>query len=103
MLDAENAGRFLSGVRVAEAGRIADRRGRVWHTAHALLGTAHTKAGELIPGRLLSPLEIAQSQTQQAWKPGKQLERPRRLAQQIQEKVNHEYETNPQYRHHRPR
>jgi tRNA pseudouridine55 synthase len=24
----------------------------------ALLGTAHVKAGELIPGRLLSPLEI---------------------------------------------
>ncbi|MEY4121572.1 MAG: tRNA pseudouridine synthase, partial [Pseudomonadota bacterium] len=26
----------------------------------ALLGSAHVKAGELIPGRLLSPLEIQQ-------------------------------------------
>ena len=26
----------------------------------ALLGTAHSKAGELIPNRLLSPLEIQQ-------------------------------------------
>jgi len=54
----EDAGRFLSGVR---------RRGS-WpdckHTAvygqapRALLGTAHVTAGELIPGRLLSPIEI---------------------------------------------
>ena len=60
LLDDENAGRFLSGVR---------RRGN-WHdSAHvavfgarprALLGTAHVKAGELIPGRLLSPPEIQQ-------------------------------------------
>lgn len=59
-LDSENAGRFLSGLR---------RRGR-WHDTaraavygerpHALLGTAHVKAGELIPGRLLSPVEIQQ-------------------------------------------
>ena len=27
---------------------------------HTLLGTAHVKAGELIPGRLLSPIEIQQ-------------------------------------------
>jgi tRNA pseudouridine55 synthase len=39
----------------------------VYGTApNALLGTAHVRAGELIPGRLLSPLEIAQSQIQQA-------------------------------------
>ena len=59
-LDADNAGRFLSGLR---------RRGpwpdmaqvRVYgHTPTALLGTAHTVAGELIPDRLLSPLEIQQ-------------------------------------------
>lgn len=59
-LDSENAGRFLSGLR---------RRGR-WYDServavygdhpHALLGTAHVKAGELIPGRLLSPIEIQQ-------------------------------------------
>ncbi|MDO8284409.1 MAG: tRNA pseudouridine(55) synthase TruB [Rhodoferax sp.] len=65
-LDSENAGRFLSGVRRRgswpDQGMVA-----VYGTQpHALLGTAHTTAGELIPGRLLSPLEIAQSQTQQA-------------------------------------
>ncbi len=66
-LDTENAGRFLSGVR--RRGKWPDEEHvAVYGTApHALLGTAHTRAGELIPGRLLSPLEIAQSQTQQAW------------------------------------
>jgi tRNA pseudouridine55 synthase len=59
-LGADDSGRFLSGVR---------RRG-VWpdnpqvavfgSTPHALLGSAHVKAGELIPGRLLSPIEIQQ-------------------------------------------
>jgi tRNA pseudouridine55 synthase len=65
-LDAENAGRFLSGMR---------RRGE-WSDAEkvaaygpgtstqpgegCLLGTAHVKAGELIPVRLLSPPEIEQ-------------------------------------------
>lgn len=67
-LDAENAGRFLSGMR--RRGNWPDREDvAVYATQpHALLGTANTRAGELIPGRLLSPLEIAQSQTQQAWK-----------------------------------
>jgi tRNA pseudouridine55 synthase len=60
VLDADNAGRFLSGVR---------RRGHWPDTAHAavfgerpeaLLGTAHVAAGELIPNRLLSPIEIQQ-------------------------------------------
>lgn len=59
-LDADHAGRFLSGLR---------RRGgwpdmphvRVYGDApHTLLGTAHTQAGELIPTRLLSPLDIQQ-------------------------------------------
>ena len=59
-LDADNAGRFLSGLR---------RRGnwpdiphvRVYgEQPHSLLGTAHTVAGELIPTRLLSPLDIQQ-------------------------------------------
>ncbi|MEK9804256.1 MAG: tRNA pseudouridine(55) synthase TruB, partial [Curvibacter sp.] len=59
-LEGDHAGRFLSGLR---------RRGR-WHDAprvavygdrpRTLLGTAHIKAGELIPGRLLSPIEIQQ-------------------------------------------
>ncbi len=66
ILDRENAGRFLSGVR---------RRG-TWQDdeeisvygpsegcgpeQQVLLGTAHVKAGELIPGRLLSPIEVQQ-------------------------------------------
>ncbi len=65
-LDEENAARFLSGVR---------RRGN-WpnqsqvvvfgpapndhHASTTLLGSAHTAGGELIPGRLLSPIEIQQ-------------------------------------------
>lgn len=59
-LAADDAGRFLSGVR---------RRGAWPDTLHAavfgtepraLLGTAHVTAGELIPGRLLAPTEIQQ-------------------------------------------
>ncbi|MDP3835706.1 MAG: tRNA pseudouridine(55) synthase TruB [Hydrogenophaga sp.] len=69
-LDADHAGRFLSGLR---------RRGDWADSAHVavfgpapagahdpstsppvLLGSAHTTAGELIPGRLLSPIEIQQ-------------------------------------------
>ena len=59
-LDTDNAGRFLSGLR--RRGDWPDRE----HVAvygsqpRALLGTAHTRAGELIPGRLLSPPEVAQ-------------------------------------------
>lgn len=69
-LDADNAGRFLSGLRrrgqpgqwgadaplvqvygpAADAGRGGD--------APAFLGSAHITAGELIPQRLLSPIEI---------------------------------------------
>jgi tRNA pseudouridine55 synthase len=65
-LDSENTVRFLSGVR--RRGNWADEKQVAVYSIepHALLGTAHTEAGELIPGRLLSPLEIAQSQTQQA-------------------------------------
>ena len=65
-LDSDNTARFLSGVR--RRGNWPDEKQvAVYSTEpHALLGTAHTQAGELIPGRLLSPLEIAQSQTQQA-------------------------------------
>jgi tRNA pseudouridine55 synthase len=66
-LDSENAGRFLSGMR-RRGNWPDDEMVAVYGTSpRALLGTAQVKAGELIPGRLLSPLEIAQSQTQQAW------------------------------------
>jgi len=60
-LDSDNAGRFLSGLR---------RRGDWPDCAQlavygpepdaALLGSAHSVAGELIPTRLLSPVEVSQ-------------------------------------------
>ena len=59
-LGTEDAARFLSGLR---------RRGDWADAAHvavfgaepeAFLGTAHVTAGELIPGRLLNPIEIQQ-------------------------------------------
>jgi tRNA pseudouridine55 synthase len=65
-LDADEAGRFLTGLR---------RRGpwpnaelvAVWgDQPRALLGSAHIQAGELIPTRLLSPLEIEQTLVQSA-------------------------------------
>jgi tRNA pseudouridine55 synthase len=68
-LDEENAARFLSGVRrrgewpnnlqVAVFGPVpcAEKHGVDTTT---LLGSAHTAGGELIPGRLLSPIEIQQ-------------------------------------------
>ena len=69
-LDADNAGRFLSGVRrrgiwddcaqVAVYGPALN--GTAEKNGSALLGSGHIMAGELIPGRLLSPVEIAQSQ-----------------------------------------
>jgi len=54
------AGRFLSGLR--RRGSWPDHpHVRVYgQQPHALLGTGHVKAGELIPSRLLSPLEIEQ-------------------------------------------
>ncbi len=59
-LDAENAGRFLSGVRRRGAWTDEERVAVYAETPRALLGTAHVSAGELIPGRLLSPIEIEQ-------------------------------------------
>jgi tRNA pseudouridine55 synthase len=65
-LDEENAGRFLSGLRrrgdwadnehVAVYGPSPNRE----RSDLTLLGTAHIKGGELIPGRLLSPVEVTQ-------------------------------------------
>jgi len=59
-LDVENTGRFLNGVRRRgdwpDEGKVAV----YGENPYALLGTAHVQAGELIPGRLLSPLEIEQ-------------------------------------------
>jgi tRNA pseudouridine55 synthase len=70
MLDSDNAGRFLSGLR--RRTELPDNE----HVAvygpamgsglatQALLGSAHIKAGELIPTRLLSPIEVSQTLTQ---------------------------------------
>ncbi len=59
-LGAEDAARFLSGLRRrgswADAGEVAVFGAE----PAAFLGTAHVTAGELIPGRLLNPIEIQQ-------------------------------------------
>jgi len=62
-LGTEDAGRFLTGLR--RRGDWADAAAVAVFGSQpaALLGTAHAKAGELIPGRLLSPIEIQQIQT----------------------------------------
>ncbi|MBC7602245.1 MAG: tRNA pseudouridine(55) synthase TruB [Ramlibacter sp.] len=70
-LDADNAGRFLSGLRrrgdwqdnehVAVYGEPPSQPSPTGGRSKSpLLGTAHIKGGELIPGRLLSPPEVAQ-------------------------------------------
>ena len=59
-LDSENAGRFLSGVRRRGTWPDDERVAVYGAQPHALLGSAHVKGGELIPGRLLSPIEIEQ-------------------------------------------
>lgn len=67
-LDAENAGRFLSGVRRRGSWGDSERiavfgpipQGEQPCPSAVLLGSAHARAGELIPGRLLSPIEIQQ-------------------------------------------
>lgn len=70
-LDADHAGRFLSGLRRrgdwADSARVAVFGPAPTTAIHdpstatpVLLGSAHTTAGELIPGRLLSPIEIQQ-------------------------------------------
>ena len=60
VLDADEAGRFLSGMRRRGAWPDADLVRVFGERPRALLGTAHVRAGELIPTRLLSPLEIQQ-------------------------------------------
>ena len=59
-LEPAEAGRFLSGLR--RRGPWADQpRVRVYgRSPRALLGAGHVHAGELIPDRLLSPIEIEQ-------------------------------------------
>jgi tRNA pseudouridine55 synthase len=59
-LGTEDAGRFLSGLRRRGGWRDAEQIAVFGEAPRALLGTAHVQAGELIPSRLLSPLEIQQ-------------------------------------------
>jgi tRNA pseudouridine55 synthase len=59
-LGTEDAGRFLSGLRRRGAWADAEQAAVFGEAPPALLGTAHVKAGELIPSRLLSPIEIKQ-------------------------------------------
>ncbi|MCU0956652.1 MAG: tRNA pseudouridine(55) synthase TruB [Hydrogenophaga sp.] len=66
VLDAGESTRFLSGVRrrgswpdLAQAAVFGSCAGAA-SSPNSLLGTAHVRAGELIPGRLLSPIEIQQ-------------------------------------------
>jgi tRNA pseudouridine55 synthase len=60
-LDADDAGRFLSGLRRRGGWADAPAVAVFGREPHAFLGTGHTRAGELIPGRLLSPIEIQQT------------------------------------------
>ena len=64
-LDAENAARFLSGMRRRGAWGDADAVAVFAEQPRALLGSAHVKGGELIPTRLLSPPEVSESLQQQ--------------------------------------
>lgn len=64
-LDSENAARFLSGMRRRGAWADAEQVAVYATMPKALLGTAQVKAGELIPVRLLSPLEISETLGQQ--------------------------------------
>ncbi|MBV5299362.1 MAG: tRNA pseudouridine(55) synthase TruB [Rhodoferax sp.] len=59
-LDDDNAARFLSGLRRRGPWMDAPQVAVYASQGPVLLGTAQVKAGELIPGRLLSPTEIEQ-------------------------------------------
>jgi len=63
-LESESAARFLSGVRRRGDWPDADRVAVYAAAPPALLGTGQVRARELIPGRLLSPLEIGEVQAQ---------------------------------------
>jgi len=59
-LDSDNAGHFLSGMRRRGPWADAPAVAVFGERPHALLGVGHVAGGELVPGRLLSPLEIQQ-------------------------------------------
>jgi tRNA pseudouridine55 synthase len=62
-LDSDNAARFLTGMRRRGSWQNASHVA-VYASDQAFLGTAHITAGELIPNRLLSPLDISESRNQ---------------------------------------
>ena len=57
-LPADEAGRFLTGLRRRVDAPDNDRVRVYGPEPKALLGAAHIQAGELIPDRLLSPVEL---------------------------------------------
>ncbi len=59
-LDSDNAGRFLSGMRRRGTWPDAAAVAVFGDRPRALLGVGHVTQGELVPDRLLSPLEIQQ-------------------------------------------
>ncbi|QNN55864.1 tRNA pseudouridine(55) synthase TruB [Diaphorobacter ruginosibacter] len=59
-LDGENAGRFLSGMRRRGSWPDAAAVAVFGEQPRALLGVGHVTGGELVPDRLLSPIEIQQ-------------------------------------------
>ena len=59
-LDSDNTARFLSGLRRRGQWPDADAVAVFSEAPVALLGVGHIKDGELVPDRLLSPLEIQQ-------------------------------------------
>jgi tRNA pseudouridine55 synthase len=59
-LDKDNTDRFLNGVRRKGPWVDCDQVAVYGEHPRALLGTAVVHGGELIPGRLLSPIEIQQ-------------------------------------------
>jgi tRNA pseudouridine55 synthase len=59
-LDSDNTARFLSGLRRRGHWPDADAVAVFSEAPVALLGVGHIKDGELVPDRLLSPLEIQQ-------------------------------------------
>ncbi len=59
-LDHDNAARFLTGLRRRGPWPNTEQVAVYGDQPTTLLGTAHITAGELIPGRLLSPIEIQQ-------------------------------------------
>ena len=59
-LDSDNAGRFLSGLRRRGPWPDAPAVAVFADQPRALLGVGHIAGGELVPDRLLSPLEIQQ-------------------------------------------